>query len=346
MDSPDGLCHFHRRMEFLNSGIPLGRYFGINVRLHVLFLLFAFTQVMRAADPALTLTLLVGLYFCILLHEFGHALAARWCDGDAEDILLWPFGGVAFCRPAWNPTAHLICSAAGPFVTLVIAGALYAAVYPFRGVSHHEAPFLLTLARYLAAINLGLLIYNLLPAFPMDGGRILRDSLWHFMKAETATRIAVWTSRVLSGVIVLLVFSPANYWLELFQSRPTPVWVMQVVFFCTGNYWLLLMTVYMLFQSHNEQRIVAAEASGTYSFSLRERLQRSRRQRAYRSSVEASREQTANVGFHRCAVCGRTEHDDPHLDFRVCTDCADDSEYCAEHLDTHAHRGAGPVAPG
>jgi Zn-dependent protease len=322
-------------MDFFGTGIPLGRYFGINVRLHVLFLVFAAIQVMQSGDPLLGGVVLTGLYFCILLHEFGHALAARWCDGEAEDILLWPFGGVAFCRPAWHPTAHLITAVAGPLVTLVIAGLLYAVIHPFRHVE--DAPFLLVVLRHLAFINLFLLLFNLVPAFPMDGGRILRDTLWHFMPAETATRIAVWTSRLVAGLTVVFVFAPREVWLDLYKTG-VPLWLVVVPLYCHGNFWLLAMAALNFFQGANEQRIVAAEAAATYQFSVRERLQRGRRQRAFRSSVSAQREQAASIGFHRCAVCGKTENDDPHLDFRVCTDCRDDSEYCAEHLDQHTHR--------
>src|SRR6266481_1265189 len=107
-------------MDFFGYGIPLGRYFGINVRLHFTFLLFAYYRVMQFGNFAFGFAYVAGLYVCILLHEFGHALAARWCDGEANDILLWPLGGLAFVRPAFNPTAHLITTVAGPFVTLVL----------------------------------------------------------------------------------------------------------------------------------------------------------------------------------------------------------------------------------
>ena len=84
-------------MNFLTYGIPLGRYFGINVRLHFTFLVYAYYRVQEYHSPVLGLLFVAGIYACILLHEFGHALAARWCDGEANDILLWPLGGLAGC---------------------------------------------------------------------------------------------------------------------------------------------------------------------------------------------------------------------------------------------------------
>ena len=326
-------------MDFLNSGIPLGRYFGINVRLHFTFLLYVFYRLSNTGDLSLALAYIIGLYGCILLHEFGHALAARWCDGEANDILLWPLGGLAMCRPAWNPTAHLITSAAGPFVTLVLAILFSIGAAMVRPLAHNSMVmiYLFWFLRQMTILNIGLLLFNLVPAFPMDGGRIMRDTLWHWMSAEIATRIAVWTSRIIAFTAIALIFVPTGFWLSAAESG-TPSWVLVVPLFCAGNYWLIMLAVFILMQAGAEQQVLAYEALGTYRFSLRERWRRGRRQRAFRGAVAAHAEAAAAVGFHRCATCGRTEHDPGHLDFRVCPECADGSEYCAEHIDGHPHR--------
>jgi Zn-dependent protease len=294
-------------MDFLNSGIPLGRFFGINVRLHFTFLIYAFYRVQEYHNLLYGLAFIVGLYLSILLHEFGHALAARWADGEANDILLWPLGGLAYCRPAWHPTAHLICTVAGPFVTLLLwigFGLAYAGVRSWVP----EQLFLRQLLIHLSNYNLFILLFNLVPAFPMDGGRILRDTLWHWMSAEKATGIAIWTSRGIAATGIL--------------------WAIQ-----KEDYWLILLAIFILLQAQSESAVVASEASGQYGFSLRERLKRGRRQRAFQQAAA-----TATVAaFHRCTSCGRTEHDDPHLDFRVCTDCRGGQEYCRDHLDSHPH---------
>jgi Zn-dependent protease len=298
-------------MDFFGYGIPVGRYFGIQVRLHFTFLIYAYFQVMRWNNLALGLAFVVALYVCILLHEFGHALAARWCDGEATDILLWPLGGLAFVRPAFHPTAHLITTVAGPFVTLVLWLALAAAARVTVAMEVIPAIVPAFLAS-LSLVNLWLLLFNLIPAFPMDGGRILRDTLWHWLSAETATRIAVHVSRV---VAVL----GAAYC--IYQQE----------------YWLLLFPVFIFMQTMQEQHIVALEARGQYQFSIRERWRRGQKQRAFRQAVAARGRAEAAATFHRCAVCGVTEIEDPRMDFRVCDECANGEEYCREHLHGHRH---------
>jgi len=298
-------------MDFLSYGIPLGRYFGINVRLHFTFLIYAFYRVQESHNFVLGLGFILGLYFCILLHEFGHALAARWCDGDATDILLWPLGGLAFVRPAFNPTAHLITTVAGPFVTLVLWLAL-AGMATVLGRLGMAPVGVLVFLWSLSSYNLFLLLFNLIPAFPMDGGRILRDSLWHWMSAEKATRIAVWVSRVIA------VFGAAFA-------------------IATGQFFLLLFPVFIFLQAMHEQQIVAIESSGTYSFSIRERLRRGRKQRTFRQAVASRQREEESSAFHRCATCGITEITDPSMEFRVCPDCSAGQEYCRAHLETHSH---------
>ena len=306
-------------MDYLGYGIPVGRYFGINVRVHFTLLIYAYYRAMEYHNLLLGLAFVLGLYFCILLHEFGHALAARWCDGDATDILLWPLGGLAFVRPAFNPTAHLITTVAGPFVTLV----LWIAFWGLSWLCAYAAKLELLPPHALGPIyyyiiamwqlNRWLFLFNvLIPAFPMDGGRILRDTLWHFMSAEKATAIAVWVSRVVAGAGAVYAI-------------------------VTGNYFLLLFPVFIFLQTMNEQQIVALEAHGTYSFSIRERLQRGRKQRAFRQGVAERHRADATNAFHQCAVCGVTEMTEPAMDFRVCPDCSNGQEYCRTHLDSHTH---------
>ena len=294
-------------MNFLSYGIPLGRYFGINVRLHFTFLIYAYYLVQRYSSPIFGLCFVVGIYLCILLHEFGHALAARWCDGEANDILLWPLGGLAFVRPAWDPTAHLITTVAGPFVTLVLWLGL--------GVLAHLAAPFPAVARYaddLSVFNRFILLFNLIPAFPMDGGRILRDGLWHWMSAETATRIAVWVSRGIAVVAALFALYVRDFFFLLFPA-------------------------FIFMQTMHEQQIVAIESRGTYGFSIRERLRRGRKQREFRQAIRHHIQTEATTAFHRCEACGVTELTAPTMDFRVCPDCANGQEYCRDHLDAHRH---------
>lgn len=300
-------------MDFFGSGIPVGRYFGITVRLHFTFLFFAADRVLRFGDIGFGLAFVIGLYLCILLHEFGHALMARWCDGEVDQIVLWPLGGLAFCRPAWHPTAHLLTSAAGPFVTLVLWG-LFSGLTRLIGLVPATAGtgYVHWFCYVMARLNLMLLLFNLIPAFPMDGGRILRDTLWHFISATTATLIAVR----LSQVIASLALAYAVYQRDVL---------------------LMLVCAFILLQAGVGRRVVGFEAGGSYEFSLKERLRRGSRRRQFFKAVNEAERTTTATSWHRCATCGKTENEHPTMDFRVCTECGGSQEYCPEHLDSHAH---------
>jgi hypothetical protein len=100
---------------------------------------------------------------------------------------------------------------------------------------------------------------------------------------------------------------------------------------------LLLIAVFVLLQGVRERTMLAYESSGTHYFSIRDRLKRGRRQRAFRQAVTEHRYAAGSTAFHRCATCGRTERDSRELEFRVCADCRNGEEYCQEHLDNHTH---------
>lgn len=303
-------------MDFFYTGFPIGQWWGITVRVHFTLLIYGIFRITGQPNVAYEVAYLVGLFVCILLHEFGHALAARWCDGDCDEILLWPLGGLAYCRPAFHPTAHLITTVAGPLVTLVLA-ALFCGIWFLIVVATPGSPapsgYGFQYLQDMAILNVSLLAFNLIPAFPMDGGRILRDTIWHWMSAEKATKIAVVVSQIIAicGAAVAIVFQ---------------------------QYWLLIFPGFILLQCFHEKQIVAAEARGTYQFSIRERIKRGSRKRAFHKAVKERAIEDAARPFHQCAACGRTGSDSEELEFRVCTDCSNGEEYCPEHLHNHAHK--------
>ncbi len=318
-------------MNFLNTGIPIGEYWGITVRLHFTLLLYAVALATGYGNLGYGLMIVAGLWLCILLHEFGHALAARWCDGECDEIMLWPLGGLAFARPAWSPTAHLITTVAGPFVTLVLW-------LLFAGISwwlDHVVSGVVTIpvavrvfVRSMEYWNLRLLIFNVcVPAFPMDGGRMLRDTLWHFMSAETATKIAVRLSQLIGVTAVA--------WAIMLWIAPNAVPGAPLGF---GPIGMLIIAAFILSQTAHEQQIVSAEAGGAYTFSLRERIHRGRRRRAFHKAIQQRAAEEADRPFHTCAECGQTDRDSPSLEFRVCDECANGEEYCPKHLHQHTHR--------
>jgi stage IV sporulation protein FB len=116
----------------LSWSIPLGRLFGVTIRVHLLFPLVALGMILRASTNPRTgpplpegawidATLIMGfLFFSVLLHEFGHCFGARAVNGEASEVLLWPLGGLAYCDVPHTPRANFICTVAGPAVNLVL----------------------------------------------------------------------------------------------------------------------------------------------------------------------------------------------------------------------------------
>jgi len=186
---------------------------GVPIRIHATFGLLLVWIVWVAGvggRPVLMqLALVAGVFTCIVLHELGHVLVARRFGIGTRDITLYPIGGVSRLERMGEPREELPISLAGPAVSFALAVVLWAAVIALdRPVSWEaltsESPGYLEL---LAFINTILVIFNLMPAFPMDGGRILRASLALRIDRVTATRIAARIGRtfaVFFGVFGLL----------------------------------------------------------------------------------------------------------------------------------------------
>lgn len=188
--------------------VTVGRFLNITVRVHAIFLLFIVIEVIRAARAKATLAdpfshgfwpvvlAMICLFGIVLLHEFGHCLACRKVGGQADEILMWPLGGLAFCRPPNNWRAHLATAVGGPMVNVVLcvtAGTMLVLITGGRWGLAIPNPFKLDagliqpeIARswahmtlfWINALSLVLLLFNLLPIFPLDGGRIVQAALW------------------------------------------------------------------------------------------------------------------------------------------------------------------------
>jgi Zn-dependent protease len=187
----------------------LGRIAGIDVFVHPTFLLILlFPDVLSAG--LLSLLLVLSVFGCVLLHEFGHALMARRFGIETEDITLYPIGGVArLQRLPRAPGAELLIALAGPAVNFAIVGALL--VLGSLGLDQvlWEANLGLAVGflGQLVLVNLVLGLFNLIPAFPMDGGRVLRALLSGLLGRAQATSIAAGIGRflaVLFGIAALL----------------------------------------------------------------------------------------------------------------------------------------------
>jgi Zn-dependent protease len=193
--------------DLLRRGLGLGRVLGIPVRLDLswfagLLLFVAVSRELWADLPGTTAALLaVGFslaYFAsVLVHELAHALAARALGVPTAEIRLFVFGGVARIRGE-PPEAggEALMAMAGPLASVTLAGLLALAATATRG----SAADLLGL---LFAGNLVLAAFNLLPGFPLDGGRIARALLWRATgRRLLATRVTAWAGRGLAGALV------------------------------------------------------------------------------------------------------------------------------------------------
>jgi Zn-dependent protease len=188
----------------------LGRAAGVDIYLHLTFLLFLgwvfFSRALRGDFAGALwqgMVFYMLLFGTVVLHELGHALAARRYGIGTQDIILLPIGGVA--RLLGNPGSaieELVIALAGPAVNLVLAGFIFAVLQLAPELVSVSAlgVLLITWLR----INLGLLLFNLIPAFPMDGGRVLRALLAMRVGFIQATRVAVRIAQALAVVLFLL----------------------------------------------------------------------------------------------------------------------------------------------
>ena len=237
-------------MARMDSSVGLGRVAGIEVGAHwslaIVFVLISWTladQVLPEMVPGETLTAywLVALfaallfYFSLLAHEMGHALVARRLGVSVEGITLWIFGGVArLSGEAATAGAEAKIAVAGPVVSLVLAVAFVLAALALDAVS---GPALVEAgAFWLAFSNATLLVFNLVPAFPLDGGRLLRAWLWRRRgERYSATATAARLSRVFSFMMIgfgLLAF---------FLQRDI------------GAVWLIFIGLFLLSAARNEE---------------------------------------------------------------------------------------------
>jgi stage IV sporulation protein FB len=218
--------------------LPIGRIFGISLRLHVTFLIFlAFIAYAGFVDAGLdgagwAVAMFCSVFACIGLHELGHSVVAQELGVQVKSITLLPIGGVAALRSIpENPWHEIAITVAGPMVNAAIACALI----PFTGMPSHwlivNMPqnfhgLLLTLTQ----ANLTLFAFNFIPAFPMDGGRLLRAMLALVLPYRQATTIAAMVGQ---GLAILFVVAGLKF-----------------------SFWLVLIGAFIFLGAEGEERVV------------------------------------------------------------------------------------------
>jgi len=187
----------------------VGTILGIPVRIQGLFVVF-FALLggwsLLAEGPSrawTTIWVLAGAFFFVILHEFGHAFAARKLGVDVVDITIWPLGGMARLENVpCEGASEIIISAAGPVINLAVAPVLLLGYELASAIGIAQPQPLLV----LAWINLLLAGFNVIPAFPLDGGRILRCLLARFVGFDRATRISATIGRLIAVSLCLGAF--------------------------------------------------------------------------------------------------------------------------------------------
>jgi Zn-dependent protease len=215
---------------------------GIHINLHLSFALVlvlgAWPWLVFGAKGALFgAAMSLAVFACIALHELGHSLVARAFGIPVTDITLTPIGGVAVLkdRPK-TPTQELLIAIAGPAVNVVLA-ALFAGIglaiegeQALLGAAQtlmREPPRAEHIWVLLVSANVGLAVFNMLPALPMDGGRVLRAALSYVFAPERATRLAAVVARGMAALFVLA-------WLTQDNTSPMLPFIAMVVWFGAG----------------------------------------------------------------------------------------------------------------
>ncbi len=226
--------------NLLAGSIPIGTLFHIRIRIHASLVLFAFFTVLLSPlgnsgeygyAVKAALTSMVILFGIVLLHEFGHCFAARAMGGHADDILLSPIGGLASTSPPRRPWPVFVTVACGPLVNVLICVLTSTALWglnrgrvafnpltpltPFKAYFHG-----IGLSYYLYWIYLvswALLLFNLLPIYPLDGGQMLQTILWPKLGYFRSMMIATITGMV-GAVVVGIIGLAKGYFLLVFVA--------------------------------------------------------------------------------------------------------------------------------
>src|SRR5215470_12180588 len=214
----------------MKGAFPIFRLAGVRVYLHFTWLIVAAFEITRFAhryhNPIWAVLEYLALFGIVLMHEFGHAFACRQTGGQADTIVLWPLGGIAFVKPPPRPGAYIWSIAAGPLVNVILFVLLFLFLATVLGLDLRAVhPDFYNFIVTLFFINCVLLFFNLIPVYPLDGGQIVRGLLWlkigpiRSLKAASiigfggAILFALWaiaSRSIWLGVIAFFIFAQAQ----------------------------------------------------------------------------------------------------------------------------------------
>jgi Zn-dependent protease len=218
------------------GSIRLFQFQGIDVFLHwSWFLVAAYEiQIRKGLYSSITWNVLeyLALFLIVMLHEFGHSLACRQVGGQANQIVLWPLGGVAYVNPPQRPGATLWSIAAGPLVNVALLPILLGFGLTSRSLGWAPAfPNADALLQTIWFINTRLLLFNMLPIYPLDGGQILRSLLWFVLGRARSLMVATILAFVgIVGFIGLASLKGRAFWEQ-------NIWLGAIVVFMLMNCW-------------------------------------------------------------------------------------------------------------
>ncbi len=197
--------------------LKIGTLFGIDLKVHFSFLLILIWGAYNFggdAGPLYGILVTVALFSIVLLHELGHSVAAIWYGISVKDIILLPIGGVARLeRMPEKPVQELVVAIAGPAVNVILAALLLPIILAINVAQSQPVffgsnlePGVQGFLTFLLLANISLLIFNMIPAFPLDGGRVFRAFLGFFLDYGKATKVAITVGRILALLMGLYGF--------------------------------------------------------------------------------------------------------------------------------------------
>lgn len=204
----------------MQGTIRLFKFSGIQVYLHFSWFIVAAYQLTQRLNsyqsPIFAVYEYLALFAIVLLHEFGHSLACRQVGGTADQIVLWPLGGIAFVNPPRRPGAVLWSIAAGPLVNVALVPVLEVLwVVAVQAGLADTAPDTFRLIWMIRSINLLLLIFNMLPVYPLDGGQILQALLWFPLGEIRSLQIASVIGLIGGACLAVYALMSWSFWLGI-----------------------------------------------------------------------------------------------------------------------------------